>query len=63
MKTNPQPAYEPRAPAQARALLDYSTADDCFSEAGLASAKLGAEDQLTRFLQWLQLTDRGAQPC
>lgn len=68
MPTPPQPPPEPRAPARkpararATSLCDYATADDCFSDAGLAAVKLTAEEQLTRFLHWLQFTDRGHQP-
>jgi hypothetical protein len=53
-----------RTPTFARAttLFDYETTDDCFSDAGLAATKLGPDEQLTRFLHWLQFTDRGLQP-
>ena len=47
---------------RAMSLFDYTNADDCFSDAGLAAVKLNAEEQLKRFLHWLQFTDRGAQP-
>jgi hypothetical protein len=43
-------------------LLDHGLEDGMSSDASTAN-KLPAEQQLTRFLQWLQLTDRGHQPC
>src|SRR6185369_11093024 len=73
MQTNrpPTPAsrdrasVSPRTPIFARAtsLFDYASADDCFSDAGLSATKLGPDEQLTRFLKWLQFTDRGHLPC
>lgn len=48
---------------RATSLFDYAEADDCFSDAGLAATKLNADEQLTRFLHWLQFTDRGHLPC
>lgn len=43
-------------------LLDHGMDDGVSSDAASPS-QLPIEQQLTRFLQWLQLTDRGHQPC
>lgn len=73
MQTNPSHLNKPRDATgavprkplltRATALLDYAAADDCFSDAGLSATRLNAEEQLTRFLHWLQFTDRGHLPC
>ncbi len=43
-------------------LLDHGSEDGMSTDATTAN-KLSADQQLTRFLQWLQFTDRGHQPC
>ena len=48
--------------SNAKALLDYGTEDGMSTDRASAN-KLPAEQQLTRFLHWLQFTDRGHQPC
>ena len=48
--------------ANAKMLLDYGTEDGMSTDRASAN-KLPAEQQLTRFLQWLRYTDRGTQPC
>ena len=43
-------------------LLDHGVDDGMATDATTAN-KLSADQQLARFLQWLQFTDRGHQPC
>ena len=42
--------------------FDHGMEDGMSSDAETSNL-LPAEQQLARFLQWLQLTDRGHQPC
>ena len=43
-------------------LLDHG-AEDGMSTDSASANQLPAEQQLARFLHWLQFTDRGHQPC
>jgi hypothetical protein len=43
-------------------LLDHGVEDGMSTDI-VSANKLSAEQQLTRFLHWLQFTDRGHQPC
>jgi hypothetical protein len=43
-------------------LLDHGNEDGMSTDI-VSANQLSAEQQLTRFLQWLQFTDRGHLPC
>lgn len=58
----PPHAFSENALPVASPVFD-NDADGGMATDALSANKLPADQQLLRFLQWLQFTDRGHQPC